>query len=141
MRQALGRGLDALIPPPPKPALPAELRVTAPGPLLVPLSKIRPNRLQPRRHFDPEKLAELSASIKEHGLAQPIVASYDSASDTYELIAGERRLRASELAGVKEVEVVVKTPQNDPAMALAISETFSAKISTPLRKPWVICGS
>ena len=80
-RKALGRGLDALIPSTPT--------ITNPEPQdnirRVALSRIRPNRLQPRKHFDPEKLAELAASIKEHGLAQPIVVSYDTGSDTYEV--------------------------------------------------------
>src|SRR5579883_2552297 len=113
MRKALGRGLDALIPSAPEPA---SNTVSLPGdgqPLRVPIERIRPNHLQPRRHFDAEKLAELSSSIKSHGLAQPLVVSYDRTSDTYELIAGERRLRACELAGLKEVDVVVRAPESE----------------------------
>jgi ParB family transcriptional regulator, chromosome partitioning protein len=120
-RKALGRGLDALIPSTPvisNPGIQENIQ-------RVSLSKIRPNRLQPRKHFNPEKLAELAASIKEHGLAQPIVVSYDSGSDTYELIAGERRLRASELAGYKDVEVVVRKPDSDKSrLALALIENL-----------------
>jgi len=133
MRKALGRGLEALIPAaPPAP----EKTETAPAaPLRVPLQKIRPNHLQPRRYFDPEKLAELSASIKEHGLAQPIVVSYDAGSDTYELIAGERRLRASELAGLKEVEVVVRTPRDDQQrLALALIENLQREDLNPIEE-------
>ena len=92
MRQALGRGLEALIPKTPEAAQPP------PKPTPVPLDKIRPNPLQPRQNFDPERLGELAASIKEHGLAQPIVVSFDAQTQTYELIAGERRMRATELA-------------------------------------------
>jgi ParB family chromosome partitioning protein len=131
MRKALGRGLDALIPA----AAAVENTTTAPSPLRVPLSKIRPNHLQPRRFFDPEKLAELSASIKEHGLAQPIVVSYDKSSDTYELIAGERRLRATELAGFKDVEVVVRTPRDDEQrLALALIENLQREDLNPIEE-------
>jgi ParB family chromosome partitioning protein len=127
MRKALGRGLGALIPSAPAlPSLPTPLAEDRQDSAkLVALTKIRPNHLQPRRYFDPEKLAELSASIREHGLVEPIVVSYDAASDSYELIAGERRLRASELAGLKEVEVVVKTPRDDQQrLALALIENL-----------------
>lgn len=110
MRKALGRGLDALLP---SQALPALELATAPAkPFRALISKIRPNHLQPRRHFNPEKMAELASSIKVHGLAQPLIVSADP-DGTFELIAGERRLRACELAGLKEVEVVVRQPVDD----------------------------
>jgi ParB family chromosome partitioning protein len=129
-RKALGRGLDALIPTMPTVTQPEPRTET---PTRVPLGKIRPNRLQPRRHFDPEKLAELSASIKQHGLAQPIVVSYDQASDTYELIAGERRLRATELAGFQDVEVVVRKPGDDKErLALALIENLQREDLNPI---------
>ncbi len=129
-RKALGRGLDALIPSLPTVPQP-EARPETPA--RVPLSKIRPNRLQPRRHFDPEKLAELAASIKQHGLAQPVVVSYDQSSDTYELIAGERRLRATELAGYQDVEVVVRQPGNDKErLALALIENLQREDLNPI---------
>ena len=109
MRQALGRGLGALIPEAQqKDAEHPEARVVK-----VPIGDIRPNHLQPRRHFDPEKLSELAQSIKENGLAQPIVVSLDPGTNSYELIAGERRLRAAELAGLKEIEVLVKSPASE----------------------------
>lgn len=121
MRNALGRGLEALIPIAPKPVAIAPKEQTS----LVPISKIRPNRLQPRRHFDPERLSELSASIKEHGLAQPILVSFDNSDGSYELIAGERRLRACELAGLDEVEVIVRHPKSDKErLALALIENL-----------------
>lgn len=119
MRQALGRGLEALIPKTP------EAAQTPPKPTRVPLDKIRPNHLQPRKNFDPERLGELAASIKEHGLAQPIVVSFDAQTQTYELIAGERRMRATELAGLKEIEVVVRAPADDrERLAIAMVENL-----------------
>ncbi len=129
MRRALGRGLDALIPTAP----PAQEGGKSAAVLTLPLEKIRPNRLQPRKFFDPEKLSELASSIKTHGLAQPILVSYDAASDTYELIAGERRLRASELAGLREVQAIVKTPESDKSrLALALIENLQREDLNPL---------
>ena len=136
MRKALGRGLDALIPSiTPAKTGPSSDTAGRGEPLKVAISRIRPNHLQPRRYFDPEKLAELSASIKEHGLAQPIVVSYDAGSDTYELIAGERRLRATELAGFSEVDVVIKTPRDDQQrLALALIENLQRADLNPIEE-------
>ncbi len=105
MRKALGRGLGALI----SIEEPKEDGKKEEGALrLVPVEKIHPSPLQARKNFDPEKISELASSIKQHGLAQPLLASYDAARDSYELIAGERRLKACVLAGLKEVEVLVR---------------------------------
>ena len=122
MRNALGRGLEALIPS--QPVATAEPASSEARPLRVPISKVRPNHLQPRRHFDAEALSELTGSIKLHGLAQPLVVSAD-ADGTYELIAGERRLRACELAGFTEVEVVVRQPAEDKhRLSLSLAENL-----------------
>ena len=95
-RNALGRGLSALLPetrpaaktPPPAPQPSPE----APGPTRIPVEKVRPNRYQPRQSIDPEAVRELAESIKVHGLLQPIIVTFDAEEDEYELIAGERRL-------------------------------------------------
>ena len=132
-RKALGRGLSALIPSSQPSAgttttLPAEGR-----PIKLPMDKIRPNHLQPRRHFDPEALGELAASIKQHGLAQPIVVSYDTATRSYELIAGERRWRASQLAGMAEIDAVVRQPRDDrQRLALTIIENLQRADLNPI---------
>jgi len=110
MRKALGKNpLDALVS---KTGEDASTVNKSPS-KKIPLKSIRPNRLQPRKNFDPERLSELSQSIKEHGLAQPLLVSYDAISNTYELIAGERRLRACQLAGLETVDVVIRTPKSD----------------------------
>ncbi len=122
-RKALGRGLSALIPAAPAavPAAAGNASTTEGGVLKVPVDKIRPNHLQPRRHFEPEALTELATSIKQHGLAQPIVVSYDLATRSYELIAGERRWRATQLAGLSEIDVVVRAPRDEKhRMALTL---------------------
>jgi ParB family chromosome partitioning protein len=133
-RKALGRGLSALIPTAPEAAPTTGLAPVKDGrPLKVPIEKIRPNHLQPRRHFDAEALSELSASIKQHGLAQPIVVSYDDASRSYELIAGERRWRASQLAGHSEIDVVVREPRDDKQrMALTLIENLQRADLNPI---------
>jgi ParB family chromosome partitioning protein len=120
MKQALGRGLDALIPSAPaKAEIPAGESVRK-----ISVSQIRPNRLQPRREFAPEGLAALSASIKAHGLAQPIVVCADG-GDFFELIAGERRLRATKLAGLSEIDAIVRPALDDTKrLALALIENL-----------------
>lgn len=135
-RKALGRGLSALIP---STSTPAPAASTAPlpaaegRPIRIPVEKIRPNHLQPRRHFDPEALSELAASIKQHGLAQPIVVSFDSVTRSYELIAGERRWRATQLAGEKEIEAVVRQPRDDrQRLALTIIENLQRSDLNPI---------
>jgi ParB family chromosome partitioning protein len=110
-RQALGRGLDALFPAGDRPA-------RAEGVRLVGVDQIIPNPRQPRTVLDPDKLAELATSIASHGLIQPLVVT-----ETVEglvLIAGERRWRAAQLAGLEQVPVIVKetTPQDMLELAL-----------------------
>ena len=125
-RKALGRGLSALIPgiPSPVPAM-VGAGTSEGGVIKIPIDKIRPNHLQPRRHFDPESLSELATSIQQHGLAQPIVVSFDPTTRSYELIAGERRLRASQLVGLHDIEVVVRQPKDDRhRMALTLIENL-----------------
>lgn len=133
-RKALGRGLSALIPNAPAPeALVDAPQVSDGMPIKVPIEKIRPNHLQPRRHFDPEALSELAASIKKHGFAQPIAVSYDAASRSYELIAGERRWRAAQLAGLTEIEVVVRQPTDDKhRLALTLIENLQRADLNPI---------
>ena len=133
-RKALGRGLSALIPAvPATPAATAAAAVSDGTPIKIAVDKIRANHLQPRRHFDPEALGELAASIKQHGLAQPIVVSYDPLSRSYELIAGERRWRATQLAGLQEIEVVVRQPRDDKQrLALTLIENLQRADLNPI---------
>ncbi len=125
MRQALGKGLAALIPTEEvQQDSKKSVEISAQSTLL-PIEKIRANRFQPRKNFDPERLSELAASIKEHGLAQPIIVSKDEQNEHYELIAGERRLRACQLAGLKEVEAIVRVAQTDKQrLAIALVENL-----------------
>lgn len=109
----LGRGLAALIPSaPPGGALARELDVNS----------IKPNPEQPRRNFDPDELGQLTESVREHGVLQPILVMAESSG--YVLIAGERRLRASKLAGLKTIPAIVRTANDQDRLALALVENI-----------------
>lgn len=113
MRRALGRGLSQLL------GEAAEETTLA----TLPLTSIVPNQRQPRRHFDEEALQELAASIKEVGVIQPLIVR-PLADGEYELVAGERRLRASLMAGLDEVPVVIRTIEEQASLELAIIENL-----------------
>lgn len=89
---------------------------------ICPIEKIHPNRNQPRKHFSVEKLEELAASIREQGIIQPLVVSRKD--DEYEIIAGERRWRAAQKAGLHEIPVVIRDATPDSVMELALIENI-----------------
>lgn len=125
-RTALGKGIGALIPevPPGR----------HPGVLDLPLRDIRPNPLQPRRHFAPEGLAELAASISAHGVLQPVVVSR-APEGGYHLVAGERRWRAAGLAGLEHIPAVVReTAGSAELLALALIENLQREDLTPIEE-------
>ncbi len=127
-RRALGRGLDALLPPP-TPAGPGRGDRNV---FTCPLDKIAPQGGQPRQHFDTQKLDELAQSIREHGLIEPLVVRRVPGADTFELIAGERRWRALQRAGVKEALVVVKDVSPNDAFELALIENVQREDLNPI---------
>jgi len=100
---------------------------------MVQINYIKPNRYQPRRHFDQEKLDELTESIKVNGLIQPLVAVKHSDTD-YELIAGERRLEACKLAGLTEVPVFIKNVTDKEKLVLAIIENVQREDLSPIEE-------
>jgi ParB family chromosome partitioning protein len=116
-RRALGRGLDALLPAPAAGPAYGDRNV-----FTCPLEKIVPQPGQPRQHFDTEKLEELAQSIREHGLLEPLVVRRAAGSDKLELVAGERRWRALQRAGMREALVVVKDVSAKNAFELALIE-------------------
>jgi ParB family chromosome partitioning protein len=124
-RQVLGRGLGALIPGSEESAEHGEM-------LLVPVDEIFPNPEQPRRAFDVIKLAELAASIEEKGVLQPILAQ--RVPGGYELVAGERRLRASKLAGLKRVPVLLKKLVQEDKLELALVENIQREDLNPIEE-------
>ncbi len=115
-KSGLGRGLGALIPTDLAESAPGHDAPVAEGTVLeVPVASVRPNRHQPRTHFDEESLAGLTASIAEIGVLQPVLVRLLE-DGTYELIAGERRWRASKRAGRQTIPVVVRQPGTDADM-------------------------
>jgi ParB family chromosome partitioning protein len=130
MRKALGRGLEALLPGGAGPA-PAPTPVAA-GLVHLPVDAIAANPDQPRRHFEPERLAELAASVRAYGLLQPLVVRHVAGG--FELIAGERRLRAARMAGLAEVPAVVREADEQARMEIARVETVQREDLTPLEE-------
>src|SRR6266403_5007933 len=125
MRKALGKGLEALFP-----ATPAAPPPT--GERLVPVRDIVPNPDQPRRHFDEAALAALADSIRRHGLLQPLVVR--RVAGHYELIAGERRLRAAVRAGLEKVPVIVREADPGDRLELALIENVQRENLTALEE-------
>lgn len=120
-RKRLGRGLAALIGEMDKPAQPnaATPRIGADN--KVPIEFVGPNPRNPRRHFGETELADLAQSIREHGVVQPVVVRTVD-NGRYEIIAGERRWRASQLAGLTEVPVIIREVDDRVALEIAIIE-------------------
>ena len=115
----LGRGLSALIGES-KTKKMSEVGSKTDNVELVELSKIKAGKYQPRQHFDESQIAELSESIKENGLIQPIILRKAGDGDEYEIIAGERRFKATKLAGLEVIPAIVKKLNNHQALELAI---------------------
>ncbi|MFA7682896.1 MAG: ParB/RepB/Spo0J family partition protein, partial [Candidatus Dojkabacteria bacterium] len=88
------------------------------------VDRIVPNPYQPRMHIDPEKLIELADSIREHGVIQPLLITKDKDSDKYNIVAGERRFRAVQLAGFKTVPVVIKETSPREMLEIALIENI-----------------
>lgn len=102
------------------------------GTAKIKLSEIRPNPYQPRKDFDQTGLQELADSIKENGVFQPILVRKSLSG--YELVAGERRLRASKLAGLKEIPVIIKNFNDKEMMEISLLENIQRKDLTPIEE-------
>ncbi len=98
------------------------------------ITLIEPNPYQPRMHIDPEELIEIADSIREHGVIQPLIITKDSNSNKYFVIAGERRFRASQLAGKKSVPVVIKDTSPQEMLEIALIENIQRKDLNPLEE-------
>ena len=127
-RRALGKGLRALLPPRPlsAAALPPQ---DLPEQTLA-IDRIDPNPLQPRRIFHGERLAELAQSIRSNGIIQPLVVR--KAGDRYQLVAGERRWRAAQMAGMQQVPVVVQDVPDDRLLEITLIENIQREDLNPI---------
>ena len=126
-KRGLGRGLNAMLPKkdevaPPKTGLEE-----------IPIEFIQPGKYQPRTYFAEESIAELSDSIKAQGIIQPIVLR-PIADDRYEIIAGERRWRAAQLAGIEKIPAVIRTVDDESALAMSLIENIQREDLNPLEE-------
>jgi len=124
-KKALGKGLDALI----SGIIDEKIEENINS---IPIEKIVPNRFQPRKDFNQNGIEELAKSIKEKGLIQPVVVRREG--ENYELIVGERRVRAAKSAGVKEVPAVIKDLSENEILELALIENIQREDLTPIEE-------
>jgi ParB family transcriptional regulator, chromosome partitioning protein len=128
-KKVLGRGLGALIPQKAEPSQPAP----TPGLAHIPVEQISPNPYQPRKTFNEASIEELARSVREHGIVQPLVVT--RSGDRYKLIAGERRFRAAQRAGLRTVPVVVKEMmQEGDALQIALIENIQREDLNPMEE-------
>jgi len=124
-RRGLGKGLEALIP--------GDFQAEPSGSAqFIPITQIQPNPSQPRTEINNESLQELAASIREHGIIQPLILTKDNGEELYTLVAGERRLRAAKIAGLESVPVIIREASDQERLELALIENIQRENLTPL---------
>lgn len=123
MKKGLGKGLGALI---------ASAETEDTGVKEIRINDIEPNSGQPRKHFNDEKLAQLAESIKQHGVVQPLIVQRDG--NTYKIVAGERRWRASRIAGLQTVPVIIKDLSSKQVMEIALIENLQREDLNPIEE-------
>lgn len=128
-KYGLGKGLDALL----SGTSADETRPIGGAELKIPLDSITPNPNQPRKSFDEEELKELAASIREHGVIQPIIVE-DRGSGTYGIVAGERRYRAARLAGLREIPAILRNYSDERRLEVALIENVQRSDLNPLEE-------
>ncbi|MDX9764770.1 MAG: ParB/RepB/Spo0J family partition protein [Chiayiivirga sp.] len=126
-KPALGRGLSSLI----RETVAADAPAAGERMTTLPIEKLQPGKYQPRSHMDPERLEELAESIRAQGLIQPIIVRGIGAG-RYEIIAGERRWRAAQLATLRDVPVVIREIEDNTALAMALIENIQREDLNPL---------
>ncbi len=135
-RRALGKGLEELFYNEPIDYQQLEEKIVQSTPkeevVNLPIRELRPNPYQPRKNFDEEKLKELATSIQEHGVFQPIIAK--KSIKGYEIVAGERRVKASQLAGLDVIPAIVKDFSDEAMMEIAILENLQRENLSPLEE-------
>ena len=137
--RGLGKGLDSLIPVVETPVSTKKKKENdinalkeGEAPVMVKITKVEPNRQQPRKKFDEDALLELADSIKQYGLLQPILVQ--DRKTYYEIIAGERRWRASKLAGLKEVPVIIRNYSEQEIVEISLIENIQREDLNPIEE-------
>lgn len=130
----LGKGLDSLIPDKKeeKAVIPVEKKEDKEIETLVKITKVEPNRSQPRKNFDEDALQELADSVKQFGVIQPILVQ--DRKDHYEIIAGERRWRAAKIAGLKEVPVIIRNYTEQEIVEISLIENIQREDLNPIEE-------
>ena len=136
-RGGLGKGLDSLIPETIKTTVPEKTKIVEkivekPVEMKVKISKVGPNKDQPRKQFDEDALMDLAESIKQFGIIQPLIVQ--EKNGFYEIIAGERRWRAAKLAGLKEVPVIVKDYSDLEVVEISLIENIQRENLNPIEE-------
>ena len=138
-RNALGRGLSALIPTAPVAGSDSQVKKPAESAQrTLPIERIIPNKGQPRKTFEKGPLEELAESIRQQGVLQPIIVR--SQGSEYEIVAGERRWRASQIAGLKQVPVVIKDLSEEDVMKVALIENIQREDLDPIEEAQAYSG-
>jgi ParB family chromosome partitioning protein len=132
-RRALGKGLDSLLPRVPAAPAPSATETEGGKPLEIPLDQIDRNPFQTRSHLAEEQLAELAASIAANGVVQPVLVR-PLANGRFQLIAGERRWRASELAGKTTIPAILRQVSDEQAMEITIVENLQRADLNPMEQ-------
>lgn len=133
-KKGLGKGLDSLFSEQGIEDVSSESGKAVEGDITnIKMSLIEPNKKQPRRHFDDEKITALSESIKEHGLIQPIIIT-PSENGMYKIVAGERRWRAAKKAKLKEIPAVVRTYNEEQVAEIALIENLQRENLNPIEE-------
>ncbi len=130
--KGLGRGLDSMIPDKVGEKAVAQVPEEGKQEVFVNISKVEPNREQPRKNFDEDALLELSESIKQFGILQPLLVQ--DKKDYYEIIAGERRWRAAKLAGLKEVPIIIKNLTDQEIVEISLIENIQRENLNPIEE-------
>ena len=132
-KTGLGKGLDTMIPVyTTKPKTEKRVSETEKVETLVKITEVEPNREQPRKKFDEDALLELSESIKQYGILQPLLVQ--KRNDYYEIIAGERRWRAAKMAGLKEVPVIIKDFTDQQIVEISLIENIQREDLNPIEE-------
>lgn len=132
VKKGLGKGLDALISAEAMPISAKKSESKDGAETIVKITKVEPNREQPRKFFDEDALQELADSIKQFGLLQPILVQ--NRGDYYEIIAGERRWRAAKLAGLKEVPVIIRDYSEQEIVEISLIENIQRENLNPIEE-------
>ncbi len=133
-KRGLGRGLDALLGGAPSAAKEKKAGEPSGSPAMIAIDLVERGRFQPRRHFDEDRLRELADSIAAQGVVQPVVVRPAREDGRYELIAGERRWRAAQLAGLAEIPAVIREVDDQSAMAMGLIENIQRDDLNPLEE-------